>query len=88
MISKKDLVDDLRLTARGGGTDDEQAADKAAQQVAPSDANQVSCRNVDRPGSRMKNRMCATLAEWSTIQRDRAGAPCGTMWPPQIRPSQ
>ncbi len=48
------------------------AADEPAQQVAASDANQVSCRNLDRPGSRMKNRMCATLAEWSTIQRDRA----------------
>jgi len=45
-----------------------QAADKAA---AP-DANQILCRNLDRPGSRVKDRTCATLAEWSTIQRDRA----------------
>ena len=48
------------------------AADEPARQVAASDANQVSCRNLDRPGSHMKDRMCATLAEWSTIQRDRA----------------
>ena len=48
------------------------AADQAVQQVTAADANQILCRNLDKPGSHMKYRVCATLAEWSTIQRDRA----------------
>ena len=48
-----------------------QETDKAVRQVAAPDATQVSCRNVNVPGSHMKYRVCATLAEWSDA-RSRA----------------
>ena len=43
------------------------AADKAVQQVAAPDTepDALMCETVDRPGSRMKQRICAPSAEWS-----------------------
>ena len=47
------------------------AADKAVRQVAAPDTEQdeLMCETVDRPGSRMKQRICAPSAEWSDALR-------------------
>ena len=47
------------------------AADKAVQQVAAPDTepDALMCETVDRPGSRMKQRICAPSAEWSAALR-------------------
>ncbi len=47
------------------------AADQAVQQVAAPETKQdeLMCETVDRPGSRMKQRICAPSAEWSDARR-------------------
>ena len=47
------------------------ADEKAAQQVAALDTEQdeLMCETVDRPGSHMKQRICAPSAQWSDARR-------------------
>ena len=46
------------------------AADQPAEQGAKSKAKQeVACRYVDSPGSRVKRRVCGTTAQWSPENR-------------------
>jgi len=48
------------------------AAQQPAERAAPAQANEadIVCRTVDRPGSHMKQRICAKAADWLAA-RDR-----------------
>lgn len=61
------------------------AAVQPVEKVVPSEVNrdEVVCRTVDRPGSHMKQRLCAPAAEWSaardrlTLSRNNSAAGAG-----------
>jgi hypothetical protein len=46
------------------------AAEQPVQEVVASEADrdELVCRTVDRPGSHMKQRVCAAAAEWSAAR--------------------